>query len=118
VAIMVNIHLAATPGLRPEPVGDIRIPSQSSRSQIVPAEVIRAGRFTVDIDLTTPSGGTELGETSRLELASTSYGVVTIALTGVAGGVLVLLVAFRIFRRVRGARAGPADGAPSGEGSR
>jgi NhaP-type Na+/H+ or K+/H+ antiporter len=75
--------------------------------------VIRAGRFTVDATLTT-EGGTTLGSTARLELTSTTYGVVTVAITGVAGGVLVVLVAFRLFRRVRAARAGPKDSNETG----
>ncbi|MPZ82644.1 MAG: hypothetical protein GEV28_20485 [Actinophytocola sp.] len=107
VAIVVRIHLTASPGLRPEQYQDIRIPAASGISRYIPAEVIRAGRFTVDAQLTTP-GGTKLGSTARMELTSTSYGIVTVALTGVAGGVLVLLTTFRIFRRVRTARAGRA----------
>lgn len=105
VAIVVRVHLTASPGLRPEQYHDIRIPPTAGISRYIPAEVIRAGRFTVDAQLTTPSGGTELGSTARLELTSTSYGIVTIAITGVAGGVLVLLTTFRIFRRVRAGRA-------------
>ena len=42
----------------------------------------------------------------RLELNSTSYGIISVAVTGTAGVVLVLLVGVRIFRRVRAARAG------------
>jgi hypothetical protein len=106
VAIVVRVHLVAPAGLRPDQYPDIRIPPLASVSKYVPAKVIRAGRFTVDASLTTPSGGTKLGSTARLELTSTTYGIITVALTGIAGGVLVLLVAFRLFRRVRAARAG------------
>lgn len=115
VAIVVRIQVVAPPGLRPEPYPAFRIPPASSISRYIPAEVIRAGRFTVDMSLTTPSGGTELGDPTRLELTSTSYGIITVAVTGTAGGVLVLLVAIRIFRRVRTARArtnGEAAGEP------
>jgi len=108
VAMVVRIRLSATAGLRPVPFTDIRIPPLSSRNPLIPAEVIRAGRFTVDASLTTP-GGTQLGSTARLELTSTSYGFITVAITGVAGGVLVVLVVFRLFRRVRAARAGTRD---------
>jgi hypothetical protein len=104
VAIVVRINLTASAGLRPVKTTDIRIPPLSSRSPYIKAEVIRAGRFTVDAALTTP-GGTKLGSTARLELTSTSYGFITVTITGVAGGVLVLLVIIRIFRRVRAARA-------------
>jgi uncharacterized membrane protein YjfL (UPF0719 family) len=109
VAIIVRIHLTATAGLRPVKSTDIRIPPQSGRSQYVSAEVIRAGRFTVDASLTT-RGGTQLGSTVRMEATSTSVGTITVAITGVAGGVLVLLVVIRLFRRVRAARAGSKDG--------
>lgn len=108
VAIVVRIKLTASAGLRPVRLTDIRIPALSSRNPPISAEVIRAGRFTVDASLTT-RGGTPLGSTARLELTSTSYGVITIAITGVAGGVLVLLVVIRLFRRVRAARAGTKD---------
>ncbi|MGH3761922.1 DUF6049 family protein [Actinophytocola sp.] len=104
VAIVVRIKLVASAGLRPVQFTDIRIPPLSSRSPLVDAEVIRAGRFTVDASLTTP-GGTKLGSTARLEVTSSSYGAITVAITGVAGGVLVLLVILRVFRRVRAARA-------------
>ncbi|HEV7650646.1 MAG TPA: DUF6049 family protein [Actinophytocola sp.] len=109
VAIVVRIHLVATAGLRPVPYTDIRIPPLSSRSPYISAEVIRAGRFTVDASLTT-RGGTKLGSTARLELTSTSVGAITVAITGVAGGVLVILVVIRLFRRVRRARAKSKDG--------
>jgi hypothetical protein len=113
VTIVVRIELTASAGLRPVRYTDIRIPAQSRRSPLVPAEVIRAGRFTVDATLTTP-GGTALGNAARLELTSTSYGVITVAITGVAGGVLVVLVVFRLFRRVRGARTGSKDSDETG----
>ena len=113
VTIDVRVELTASAGLRPRRFTDIRIPAQSSNSPLVPAEVIRAGRFTVDATLTT-QGGTTLGSAARLELTSTSYGVITIAITGVAGGVLVVLVAFRLFRRVRTARAGSKDSDETG----
>jgi hypothetical protein len=107
VTIVVKINLNAVPGLRPEAVQDVRIPPFSSIPRYVPAEVSRSGRFSVDVRLSTP-GGTSLGDPVRLELNSTSYGIISVAVTGTAGAVLVLLVGFRIFRRIRAARAGEA----------
>ena len=107
VTIVVRINVSSVPGLRLEPVDVIRIPPLSSGRRLIPAEVSRSGRFSVDVRLSTP-GGTPLGETVRLELNSTSYGIISVAVTGTAGVVLVLLVGFRIFRRVRAARAGEA----------
>jgi hypothetical protein len=105
VAIVVRITLSPVPGLRPDPIRDIVVPPLASSSQYIQVDVSRSGRFTVDVDLSTP-GGTPLGETVRLELNSTSYGIISVAVTGTAGAVLVLLVGVRIFRRVRAARAG------------
>jgi hypothetical protein len=107
VTIVVHVSLSSVPGLRPETIQNVRIPPYSSIPRYVPAEVSRSGRFSVDVRLTTP-GGTSLGEPVRLELNSTSYGIISVAVTGTAGAVLVLLVGFRIFRRVRAARAGEA----------
>jgi uncharacterized protein DUF6049 len=105
VAIVVRITLSPVPGLHPEPIQAVRVPPLSSAGRYIPAEVSRSGRFPVDARLTTP-GGTPLGEPVRLELNSTSYGIISVAVTGTAGAVLVLLVGVRIFRRVRAARAG------------
>jgi hypothetical protein len=107
VTIVVHVTLSSVPGLRPDAIQDIRIPPYSSIPRYIPAEVSRSGRFSVDVRLATP-GGTSLGDTVRLELNSTSYGIISVAVTGTAGAVLVLLVGFRIFRRIRTARAGEA----------
>lgn len=107
VTIVVRINVSPVPGLRLDPVEDFRVPPLSSARKLIPAEVSRSGRFSVDVRLSTP-GGTPLGETVRLELNSTSYGIISVAVTGTAGVVLVLLVGFRIFRRVKAARAGEA----------
>ncbi|HYQ66849.1 DUF6049 family protein [Actinophytocola sp.] len=107
VTIVVRISLSPVPGLRVEPIQDVRIPPGGSAPRYIPAEVSRSGRFSVDVQLTTP-GGTSVGEPVRLELNSSSYGIISVAVTGTAGAVLVLLVGFRIFRRVRAARADEA----------
>lgn len=112
VAIVVRVTLSPVPGLRPDPLPVVPVPPLASASRYIPAEVSRSGRFTVDVRLTT-QGGTPLGEPVRLELNSTSYGIISVAVTGTAGAVLVLLVGVRIFRRVRAARAG--DPRPSEE---
>jgi uncharacterized membrane protein YjfL (UPF0719 family) len=113
VAMTVRVRVNAPPGLVTERIQDVLIPSHHTRNVYVPADVTRAGRFKVAVSLSTP-GGTNLGEYTQLELSSTSYGVITIAITGTAGGVLVILVAFRIFRRVRGAKGDTKGGAADG----
>jgi uncharacterized membrane-anchored protein len=79
---------------------------------IIPAELLRAGKFTVDVQLATP-GGTSLGTTSRFEISSTSYGTITVAVTGVAGGVLVLLAGRRIYRRSKKSKSEQQEQTPA-----
>jgi hypothetical protein len=100
VAMNVRFVISESAGLRPADIPERRIAAGSTITMIIPAEVLRAGRFTVDVRLTTPRG-TALGSTSRIEISSTSYGTITVAVTGVAGGVLVLLAGRRIYRRSR-----------------
>jgi hypothetical protein len=111
VSVRVRITVTETPGLRPGPIPEVIIPARLSINRYLPAEVIRAGKFTVDVSLSTP-GGTRLGSTARVELTSTSYGSITLIVTGTAAGALFLLAGLRIFRRVRSAGAAPAAEAP------
>lgn len=108
VTINVRITFVDTPGLRPRPVTELVILGGHSRTEYVPAEVTRSGRFSIDVEVTTP-GGTPLGVPQRLELNSTSYGKITLAVTAAAFGVLVLLVFLRLYRRVRARRPAAAD---------
>lgn len=116
VQIEVQITLSAVAGLRTAPVEVISLPAGSRRQVRVAAEVIRAGQFSVEAQLTTP-GGTPLGPhggaASRIQLRSTAYGTVALVLTGGAAVALVLLAGLRITRRVRAARMAEAqaDGA-------
>ncbi|MET0132038.1 MAG: DUF6049 family protein [Kibdelosporangium sp.] len=100
VAIEVRFVISESSSLRPAQIPERRIAAGSTFTQTIPAELLRAGKFTVDVGLTTP-GGTTLGTTSRVEISSTSYGTITVAVTGVAGGVLVLLATRRIWRRMK-----------------
>lgn len=101
VSMVVQLDLDGTAGLEVHDVGVQEIPARSSRQLVVPSDVSRTGRFSVDATLRTP-GGTELGDPATLQLRSTAFGKVTIALTAGAGAVLVVLVARRLYRRVRG----------------
>lgn len=107
VSVLVRIKLAETPGLRHEPIPDVVVPANGAVNHYLQAEVVRAGRFTLDVSLSTP-GGTRLGSTARLELTSTSYGAVTLIITGTAAAALVVLAGLRIARRIRTARMTPA----------
>ncbi len=107
VQIDVLVTLSPVAGLRTGPIDVISLPANSRRQVRVPAEVVRAGQFSVEAQLTTP-GGTPLGPrgaASRIQLRSTAYGTVTLMITVGGAGALVLLSALRITRRVRAARA-------------
>ncbi|HEU5473113.1 MAG TPA: DUF6049 family protein [Actinophytocola sp.] len=117
VAITVRIKLGDTPGVRPEPLTDVLIPAHGAVNRYLPAEVIRSGRFTVDVSLSTP-GGTPLGSTARLELTSTAYGKITLIITITAAAALFLLVGLRTFRRVRASRrTGAGEDLPAAGGA-
>ncbi|MGH3918676.1 MAG: DUF6049 family protein, partial [Pseudonocardiaceae bacterium] len=103
VGVQVRLSLTETAGLRAGAVGLQLVPARSTRQFVIPAEVSRTGQFSVEARLSTPDG-TPLGEPSTLQVRSTAFGTVTVALTAGAGAVLVALVARRIVRRVRRTR--------------
>ncbi|WP_277068584.1 DUF6049 family protein [Saccharomonospora viridis] len=100
VAVTVRIKFDNSPGLRPSKIEDTPLAANSRVSRLIPAETLRAGRFIVNVSLSTP-GGTTLGQTSRMELTSSEFGVVTVVLTATAGAALVLLSGRRIYRRMK-----------------
>jgi hypothetical protein len=100
VGMQVALNLSETAGLRAGAVGLQLVPARSTRQLVIPAKVSRAGQFSIDASLSTP-GGTPLGEPSTLQLRSTTFGRVTVALTAGASALLVLLVVRRIVRRAR-----------------
>ncbi|MTD56162.1 hypothetical protein GKO32_19585 [Amycolatopsis sp. RM579] len=102
VQVAVRITLNNSNGLRTGDIGDQLLPAGlgANRKITIPAEALRAGRFSITVALSTP-GGTQLGNPARFELRSNQYGVVTLVLT-IAGGVaLVLLSGRQIYRRIR-----------------
>jgi len=103
VGMQVALTLSETAGLSAGRVGPQLVPARSTRQLVIPAKVSRAGQFSVIVQLSTP-GGTSLGEPSSLQLRSTAFGAVTVALTASAGAALILLVAHRIVRRARRTR--------------
>lgn len=100
VGMQVALTLSETAGLSAGIVGPQLVPARSTRQLVIPAKVSRAGQFSVIVQLSTP-GGTSLGEPSSLQLRSTAFSTVTVALTASAGAALILLVAHRIVRRAR-----------------
>jgi hypothetical protein len=112
VRVTVRIVLADTPGIRKLDLADQVLPARGERVVRVPVEVLRSGRFPVNVRLTTPEG-VALGGTVKLEVSSSAYGTITVIVTVIAAIALVLLSGRRIYKRVR-ARNGEGGGdAPS-----
>ncbi|MET8847080.1 DUF6049 family protein [Amycolatopsis sp. NPDC004625] len=105
VGINARFTLNNNTGLRPEDAKDWYFPASGGKNYFLPVEALRAGRFSVDVSLSTPTG-TPLGSSARFELTSTEYGAITIIATVAAGVALLLLASRRIYRRVKDARAG------------
>ncbi|EOD66856.1 DUF6049 family protein [Amycolatopsis vancoresmycina] len=105
VGINARFTLNNNTGLRPEDATDRYFPASGGKNYFLPVEALRAGRFSVDVSLSTPTG-TPLGSSARFELTSTEYGAITIIATVAAGVALLLLASRRIYRRVKDARAG------------
>ncbi|GDY30918.1 DUF6049 family protein [Gandjariella thermophila] len=105
VQVVVRVVLGDTQGVRPQAYDSQLIPAMQRRTLYIPVQVLRSGRLSVDVRLTTPSG-TPLGTAARFEATSTAYSTVTIVITATAAAALVLLVARRIYRRVRSSRRG------------
>ncbi|WP_409489546.1 DUF6049 family protein [Amycolatopsis sp. cmx-11-12] len=109
VGVNVRTVLKNNVGLRPtEAVPERTVPANGAVNQLLPVEALRAGRFSVDVSLTTPDG-TKLGTDARFELTSTEYGAITIIITITAAGALLLLSSRRIYRRIKDARATRTD---------
>ncbi|MBE1499688.1 hypothetical protein H4696_006788 [Amycolatopsis lexingtonensis] len=105
VGINARFTLSNNTGLRVDDRKEVSFPAGGGRQYLLPVEALRAGRFSVDVSLSTPSN-TPLGSSARFELTSTEYGAITIIATVAAGVALLLLASRRIYRRVKDARAG------------
>ncbi|GLY67515.1 DUF6049 family protein [Amycolatopsis taiwanensis] len=106
VQMVVRITLNNNTGLRPGAVPDrLLVPARGGLPVKIPMEALRAGKFAVTVNLSTPDG-TPLGRPAGFDLRSNEYGVVTLVLTIAGGAALVLLSARQIYRRVRARRQG------------
>ncbi|WP_410608996.1 DUF6049 family protein [Amycolatopsis sp. lyj-109] len=105
VGINARFTLNNNTGLRLEGAKDWYFPASGGKNYFLPVEALRAGRFSVDVSLSTPTD-TPLGSSARFELTSTEYGAITIIATVAAGVALLLLASRRIYRRIKDARAG------------
>lgn len=83
-------------------------PHSPTRSTLkIPTHVQRAGTFRVDAVLLAPDG-TQLGSPVPLSIHCTALGAIGVIITAVAGGILVLALAFRVYRRIRARSRRPA----------
>ncbi|SHE62932.1 DUF6049 family protein [Streptoalloteichus hindustanus] len=118
VTVHVQINILSATGLRTQKLEVQQVSARTSRSLRIPTEVQRSGQFYIDVSVSTP-GGTPLGQTTRLRVTSSAYGTITTAITAGAAVLLVALVARRLVRRVRAARAGATtdQGVPVAHGT-
>ncbi|MFE0019935.1 DUF6049 family protein [Amycolatopsis sp. NPDC059021] len=105
VGIWTRIAFNNNSGLRLDEKRNLFYPAGGGKNEYIPVEALRAGRLSVDVSLSTPTG-TPLGSPARFELTSTEYGAITIIVTITAGGALLLLASRRIYRRVKEAKSG------------
>jgi hypothetical protein len=112
VSVGVSIIGGGRVGLSTHDPGRLEIAAGPRTKQIkIDAEVSRSGTFTVYAQLRGPHGAA-WGSAVPLTIASRAYGALTLVLILVAGGVLVLMVGFRIHQRWRAHRARSASGGP------
>lgn len=85
----------------------LEVPGRTSVPVAVRAEALTSGRFVVTAVLKDRDGN-PFGQPAELQVRSTQYGSVALAITGVAAGVLLLAAGVRITRRALG-RHGAAE---------
>jgi hypothetical protein len=103
VRVKVAVRLQPLSGVTAQPTFQW-IAAGLPRDLQIQSTVVRSGRFTATVSLTTTSGATQLGEPARLELASTAFGLVNLIITGLAAAMLFGLSGRRIYRRIKAAR--------------
>ena len=101
--VRVNPLDATRAGIKVEDVGVLTVPAGRSVTVQVPAQINRAGFFTVRVQLTT-ADGVRWGPEQSLQMRSTAYGAFTITLIVVAAVIVVITSAFRIRKRYRDRR--------------
>lgn len=113
VPVRVRIELTArgAAGFHAEPVNVTippSVPPNNTRVTVkVPTHVERSGEFSVLARVLT-SNGEQLGQPVPLKVRSTAYGTITLAITGGAFALLLLLVARRLYRRFTASRQRPS----------
>ncbi|MCZ2837816.1 DUF6049 family protein [Modestobacter sp. VKM Ac-2985] len=112
VDVRLDLQSRRNVGLVTEDIGVQTLAPESITTIEVPADVQQSGGFAVTARLTTPAGG-PLGEPVQLQVRSTAYGPVTLAITLGAAALLALLFLRRavrfVLRRRRGEPAATPD---------
>ena len=103
VSLRVVITGGARNGLTATDPGLIQIAAKRTKQVPIPTTVARSGTFQIGARLIGPDGRT-WGSPVVLRITSTAYGALTVILVAVAGGVLLLMVIFRIAQRWRNRR--------------
>lgn len=103
VRVKVSVKLQSLSGVTAQPTFQW-ISAGLPRDVLITSTVVRSGRFTVTVSLTTTSGQTALGGLARIELASTAFGTVNLVITGIAAAALFGLSGRRIYRRITASR--------------
>jgi hypothetical protein len=103
VRVKVGVKLQPLSGINAQPTFQW-ISAGLPRDVLITSNVVRSGRFTVTVSLSTTSGQTALGGPARIELASTAFGTVNLVITGVAAAALFGLSGRRIYRRITASR--------------
>lgn len=109
VPVKVRIAIAAErAGFRADQFTTNVIEPHKRDQSEVPTKVEQSGTFGADLQLRTLDGQL-LGESVKIQVRSTAYGTVALGITAGALALLLVLVARRIFLRVRAARSGAAE---------
>ncbi|WP_029136656.1 DUF6049 family protein [Nakamurella lactea] len=103
VKVKVRIDGGQQAGLSTPPQDWLTLAADTTRQLQIPATVSRAGTFLVSAQLIGPDGQ-EWNDPVPLKIRSNAYGALTIILISVAGGVLLLMVALRIWQRWKARR--------------
>ncbi|MGY1740469.1 MULTISPECIES: DUF6049 family protein [unclassified Blastococcus] len=110
VSVLLQVRTRSGVGLSVEDIGVQQLEPGERTTLQVPTEVRQSGRFAVTASLTTPDGGA-LGSPVDLQVTSTAYGVISLAITIGAAALLGLLFLRRgvLFLLRRRAGAGAED---------
>jgi hypothetical protein len=109
-AVVIDVRLTPSSSIRlkVDQPGQLRLGPRLKETIEVRAEAATSGTVPVEVALLTPDGAV-YSEPVTIDVRSTAYSRVGLAVVGVAGIALLLLVGARLVRRVRHARRAGAE---------